>query len=301
MVREAEKVRQRVDDLHLPLPTTYRQAEPVTQPATSLRDPVACVRQFLEDRASWKEIEGFLAAYEQFVEYKRDVAFRTYVAILAYARACPSLFEGVEGGRAQEALAEFDAVVSAREIMPKWKTLQEAALPVIDCYRTFYRTELQSCVTAIASLKREIEDAYAFTRLEESRRPPLLSTHFGPASPLAVPAKVSLETPAELLRASERRKISELQALRMAIPGYRQAILEHCDREWAEQEKRAGVANGSGEQPQPQPKVQVFRLSMRERLSGKRFVTQAEFDAVWNALAEEVAAQLTAGYEVVID
>jgi len=61
------------------------------------------------------------------------------------------------------------------------------------------------------------------------------------------------------------------------------------------------VANGSGEQPQPQPKVQVFRLSMRERLSGKRFVTQAEFDAVWNALAEEVAAQLTAGYEVVID
>ena len=100
----------------------------------------------------------------------------------------------------KQALAEFDAVVSAREIMPKWKTLQEAVLPVIDCYRTFYRTELQSCVTAIAGLKREIEDAYAFTRLEESRRPLLLSTHFGSASPLAVAANVSLETPADLLR-----------------------------------------------------------------------------------------------------
>lgn len=61
------------------------------------------------------------------------------------------------------------------------------------------------------------------------------------------------------------------------------------------------MADGSGEQPQPKPKAQVFRLSVRERLSGKCFVTQDEFDAVWKAIAEEVAAKLTAGYEVVID
>jgi hypothetical protein len=87
----------------------------------------------------------------------------------------------------------------------------------------------------------------------------------------------------------------------MAIPCYRQAILEHCDQEWAEQEKHTGVGDGSGVQPPPKPRTQIFRLSVRERLSGRRFVTQDEFDAVWKALAEEVAAKLTAGYEVVID
>ena len=108
---------------------------------------VAGVRQFREDRSSWKEVADFLAAYDQFVEHKRDEAYRTYVAILDYARACPSLFHGVEGGRAQNALTELNA---------------------------------------------------------------------------------------DLVQASERRKISKLQALRTAIPGYREGILEHCDREWVE-------------------------------------------------------------------
>jgi hypothetical protein len=77
---------------------------------------VAGVRQFLEDRSSWKEVADFLAAYDQFVEHKRDEAYRTYVAILHYARACPSLFQSVEGGRAQNALTELNAdLVQASE------------------------------------------------------------------------------------------------------------------------------------------------------------------------------------------
>jgi hypothetical protein len=126
-------------------------------------------------------------------------------------------------------------------------------------------------------------------------------TYFGPKSLLAISGDLSLESPGDLLRASERRTVSEFQALRLGLPGYRHAILEHCDREWAAQEKQAGVANDADGQKRVQPRAKVFRLNMRERLSGKRFVTPAEFDAVWKALGDEIVAKLKDGFEVVID
>ncbi len=290
LVQQADKIRQRVDDLRLPLPETYRRAEVVIQPAAAMRDPIACARKFIEDRAAWKEIFDFVTSYEQFVDHKRDTAFRDYIIILEYARACPALFEGEEGSRVRQQLNEFDAVVAGREIMPKWKTLQQAALAVVDRYRLVYRTAYEACAQAIAQLRSEFESAEAFTRLDDASRKAVMDAAFGPSSALWLPALGGLDTASDLRRASERRKVNELDALRMAAPGYRAAIFERCEREWQAQQEAKG-----------EKKEKIFRINLQKRLAGRRFVSKMEFETFWQNIGSEISAQLADGYEVVIE
>ena len=291
LVQEADKIRQRVQDLHLPFPDTYLRAEEAVRPALNIRDPFACVRQFIEDCEAWRELKAFLDAYGEFVDNERDVAFRTYSELIDYARACPAVFEGEDGARAKQALEEFDTIVETREILPKWKLLQEAALAVIDRYRAVYRKELEDCARAIAELKRDVETSTTFSQLEEPRRRAVLNAYFGPQAPLALAADIKLDTTEDLLRASRRHKVSELAALRKALVGYRREIFERCDREWAEQR-----AQETGEKARP-----IYRLDLRARLAGKRFATSAEFEAFWSELGKEIQAKLQEGFEVVIE
>ncbi|MBP7690062.1 MAG: hypothetical protein KA765_19255, partial [Thermoflexales bacterium] len=294
LTRQADRIRQRVDDLRLPLPDTYRRAEPITKGATELRDPVACVRKFVEDRSGWRELFDFVTAYEQFVEQKRDVSFQDYAAVLEYARACPPVFDGEAGRKVKTQLAEFDAVVAAREIMPKWKTLQEAALAVIDRYRQVYRAAYEACAQAVAQLRGEVEASAAVTRLDGARRARVLETQLGPNSPLFLGTLSRTDTATDLRRASERRKVSELDALRLAVSGYRAAIFQQAEQEWQAQQAASPT-------PSIEPARPVERVSLRAKLAGRRFVSRAEFEAFWQSLGAEVAAKFDAGHEVVID
>lgn len=297
MTNQANAIRARVRDLKLPLPETYQRVEPVTAQALAQRDPVACVRRFIEDQEGWKEVATFLKAYETFVEQQRDRAYLTYVAALDYVRSTPAVFEGEAGKKAREHLEDFDAIVEVKEIMTKWKLLQEAALAVLDRYRQVYQAAYASCDQAIAALKSEIEAAEAFTRLGLSRQQAILDEYFGVNALLALPAIDDLKTAEKLLAASEKRKVSELEALRMAIPGYRKAIFDRCEREWlAQQEAQKKVGDG-GEKPEKK----VHRLSLREKLAGRRFVRRDEFDAFWQSIGAEIQAKLDEGYEVVVE
>jgi hypothetical protein len=300
LVQDADKVRQRVEDLSLPLPDTYCRAESVTQSTTTFRDPVACVRKFIEDREDWKEIADFLSAYSQFVNNKRDASYRDYLAVIDYARACPAVFNAGDG--IKEQLTELETIISAKEIMPKWKTVQEAALAVIDRYREVYRTAYETCEQAISNLKKEIENSEAFTRLDEARRKSVLNDSFGSGSALALTAIGSLNTAADLRRASERRKVSELDALRMAMPGYRTAIFDQCDREYIAQQEAASPKPKSGETEEvkiSQPKL--CRVNIRERVAGRRFVSKTEFESFWQNLGDEISAKFVDDTEVVVE
>jgi len=301
LVKEADKVRQRVEDLKLPLPDTYHRAELDTKPATSERDPIKCVRQFLQDQAAWKEIAIFLNDYQEFVEQKRDASFRNYVAVMGHARECPALFEGEEGANNKAQLAEFDAIVAAREIMPKWKALQAAALAITDRYRQIYRSTYEACSQAIKQLRSELETAEAFTRLDEPHKQTVVNAFFGPNAALALPEIGALNAAGDLARASDRRKVSELEALRLALPGYRAAIYETCEKQWQLQQE----AKRQREQPdvpkEKRPEQKLFRVKMRERLAGKRFVTKAEFETFWQSLGKEIALKIGEGFEVILE
>lgn len=300
LVQKAEKVQQRVEDLHLPLPDTYQRAEKVTQPAANLRDPVACVRKFTEDRALWKEIADFIASYDQFVEHKRDVSFRDYSIVLGYARACPVVFEGQEGALAKQQLDEFDTVVASKEIMSKWKIIQAAALAVVDRYRQVYRTAYGTCAQSIKQLRDEIEVAQAFTRLDDTQRKAVIDSNFGPSSALGLPALSKLDTAADLGRATERRKVSELEALRMAMPGYRSAIFGQCERAWQTQQPAPVPLPGKeGVKEKAQPKV--YRVNLRERLAGRRFVSKTEFESFWQPIGNEILEKIAEGFEIIMD
>ena len=297
MTSQANAIRARVRDLKLPLPETYQRVEPVTAPTLAQRDPVACVRRFIEDQKGWKEVAAFLKDYDAFVEHQRDRAFLTYVAALDYARSTPAVFEGEAGKKARENLEDFDAILGVKEIMTRWKPLQEAALAVLDRYRQIYQAAYTGCDQAIAALKSEIEAAEAFTRLGLSRQRAILDEFFGVNAVLALPTIDELKTAEQLLAASEKRKVSELEALRLAIPGYRKAIFDRCEREWqAQQEAQKKVGDG-GEKPEKK----VHRLSLREKLAGRRFVRRDEFDAFWQSIGAEIQAKLDEGYEVVVE
>jgi hypothetical protein len=298
MVREAGTVAQRVRDLDLPLPETYKRVQPVVEAVTEQRDPFACVRRFLERRDDWQEIHSFLKSYRDFVDHERDVAYQTYVAMLDYARSWPAVLDGAEGEKVREALEEFDAVVRAREIIPKWKDVQEAAHRVMDRYRSLYRDEQTRTVQAIAGLKQEVESSILFTRLETPRQQAVLAQHFGPRSTLALSDSAALDSPQRLLDASRERKPAELETLRLALPGHRQAIFDRCEREWEEQTRGQPVpTGGNGGDGQ----ARVVRVNVRERLAGKRFEGREEFKRYWDRLGEELAAKIDDHDQVVVD
>ena len=99
-----------------------------------------------------------------------------------------AVFEGEHGPATRQALEEFDAIVAARAILGRWKELQEAALAIVDRYRTVYGATLTGCAAAAAEMKREITASPLFTRLEPKRQQAALARYFGPGMPLSVDA-----------------------------------------------------------------------------------------------------------------
>jgi len=292
---QARRIATRVRDIDLPLPETYKRAEPVTAKALDLRDPVACVRRFIEDRGAWKEVSDFLAAYQEFVDQKRDRSFRSYAQLVEFASAWPN-FEETEGGeKAKEAIAEFDAIIASKDIMTKWKALQEATLVVVDHYRKGYKEVLKACENKILAFKADIQEAEVFQRLDKARKTKVLDAFFGSGETLEVPKVDGLKTPEELIEATHHKKKSELEALRMAVPGYRKPIFEMCDKEWIEQLKEKGKDKELKERGEP------YRISIRDRLVEKRFASVKEFDEFWEALAKEIRAQIKEDREVILE
>jgi len=291
MIAEAKTIEARVRDLGFPLPETYKQADLALLGTIEQRDPVSCVRSFLEAREVWKKIADFLTAYRDFVEHKRDHSYRSYVKLLEYARAWSPVFDGDVGIKAKEQLAEFDAIVAEKEIISKWKPLQQAALVVIDRYRSVYKDTYALCSKAITELQDEIKGTEAFTRLEKARQSTVIDAFFGPSSALTLPRIGDLKTPEEFLQASERRKMSELDALMKATPSYRTTIFESCDREWEAQ--LAG-------KKKPR-EIRIHRFSLRKRLLGKRFASKKEFQSKWSEIGREIEGKIDEGYEVVVE
>jgi len=293
-VAEAGRVAQRVRDLGLPLPETYLRVEPVTQPAASQRDPVACVRAFVASKDAWKEVGAFLAAYSQFVEHHRDSAFRDYARLVEYVRACPEVFAEQTGETARAHLAEFDAILTSREVMAKWPVLQNAAVGLADRYRELYRQAHESCAQAVAALKNDVTSGEAFGKLEDGRRSALLARHFSPGAPLALAELPPLNTAADLANVSSIRKISEFNTLRMALAGYRDAILAGCEEELERQQAEAPTTPDQSRKP----RRKTVHLSLRNKLAGKSFSSQAEFDQFWQDLAIEIRKSFDDGVDV---
>ena len=292
---QAQRIATRVRDIELPLPETYKRAEPLTSKALENRDPVECVRAFLADREDWAEVQHFLNTYKDFVENQRDRTFRIYADLVRLARGWTS-FEDVEGGKeANEALAEFRSIVGDQEVMGKWKLLQESAQAVVNHYRKGYSEALKGCESAIQRFKAEVQEAEVFARLDKGRKDKILDQYFGAGETLEVLKVDELKTPKELLDASRARKISELEALTMAVPGYRKPIFDMCDREWVEQLKEKGKEDQLRERGEP------YRVSIRQRIVGRRFASIEEFDTFWTEIGEEIRAEIKDGREVILE
>lgn len=298
MLTEASVIRQRVNDTNLPLPTTYQQAEPALKPALNLRDPVACVRKFSEDQANWIQIANFLASYQEFISQHCDQSFQTYRKLLQFARAVPAMFEDEAGQRLYDQVVEFDAIVKNRAILEQWKALQEAALAIQDAYRQAYRLSYEECRQAIAHLKTEIESAPDFIRLNEGRKGTLQAVYFSSGAALYLDDLPFLDKADDLVQASETRKISELDALRLAVSGYREVIRARCLKEWDEQKKER-VVIGEIEKKKPEPKV--HRINLRQRLAGLRVTNPDELQSAWQPVLDELKQKLADGYEIEFD
>ncbi|MEW6745481.1 MAG: BREX system P-loop protein BrxC [Planctomycetota bacterium] len=285
LCKGASAAAQKVSDTGLPLPDTYKRAEPVTGAATSKRDPAALVRQFLEDRDKWKEIAFFLDAYERFVEEGCDRQWRESSRVLDLARTTPGLTDGADGEATRGALADLEAIVATCEIVPKWKVFQERYGVVRDRYRARYQKAYAACVQVVKELKDEAETSEVFRKLEKERAATVLKEFFGSGSALDVAASVDLNTTAHLVKASQNHKVTELEALCLAIPGHRKAIFTRLAKELAEQE----APRDRGENKPPR---RVHVLNTTRALVGRRFSSAEEFRRFWNGLGDALEAKL---------
>lgn len=293
LVSVATAAEQKVQDTGLPLADLYEKAEAITSAATAKRDPVALVRQFLDDRDRWKALWAFLEAYQRFIEEGCDRKWREASRLADAARATSTFGDGDEGKAAAAALADIDAIVSGREIVAKWKVYQERFGVVRDRYRSLYSAAHTAAMEAVSSLKEEVLGAELFEKLEKARADAVIAAFFGAGAALHLPPAVGLSTTAQLLDATRRRTISELESLRLAVPGHRKAIYDRIRAELEEQEG-AGEDDGGGGR-------EVFVLDTRSRMTGRRFVSRDAFRDFWKDLGDELEAKLEDGIEVSIE
>jgi hypothetical protein len=293
MVRVAKAAEQKVGDTGLPLPEVYKRAEAITSGVTANPDPVAVVRRFISDRTAWKELWSFVEDYQRFVDQGHDRRWRAFSRLLEVAREAPGLASGEEGIAASAALGDLETIVKSREILAKWKVYQERFAVVRDRYRALYSAAYQAALAAVSALKEEVRGSELFRMLDETRARTVLDAFFGPRGTLYLPANLDLASTEQLLNATRERKISELESIRLAVPGHRKAIYQRIEKEIAEQ---AGSVQEAADSQR-----EVFVLDTRARLAGRRFVSPQEFRRFWEGIGEEIEAKLARGIEVSIE
>jgi hypothetical protein len=162
-----------------------------------------------------------------------------------------------------QALADIDAIVEKKTVVPRWNDYRASVDKVHEVYREAYRRGYVALQKAVNESVSAIRSGTAYLAAPPPQRDRVVEATFGPGGPCYYPA-VTLTTIASLLVVTTKTPLSSIAQAAKALPTYR-----------AEVEGAIRALNA----PKPKPEQKIYTWNAAAALAGLQFASAPDVDA----------------------
>jgi hypothetical protein len=271
----------------LPLGDSILQAEEVLKEPATLKDPTKTVTSFLQAVGGWSEVKKALDELKVFLDANRHKEFESAQKLVSLVRNHPLPSGARDADALVQSLADFDTIVAARAVVPRWADVRAARDRIFEAYAAAYRAAYTHAQLSTADALAAIQSGAAYTSAPADRRDSVVNPVFGPAGACHFP-EVDLSTLSQLLIATGRTSLSSLAQATKALPVH---IAE------VEAALRA-LKSPPPPKPQPKPDQKTYTWHPSASLAGRHFSSENEVDAALREVAEDLKARIRQGYTI---
>ena len=266
----------------LPLGDDILKCDAALKNPTTLKDPTKAALAFLQAAPQWRALKQGLDALRVFLEANRHKEFETSRQLVGLVRNHPLPADATDKAAVDQALADIDAIVEKKTVVPRWNDYRASVGKVHEVYREAYRGSYSTLQKAVNETVAAIRSGTAYAAAPSPQRDSVLDATFGPGAPCCYPA-VTLTTIASLLAATTKTSLSSIAQAAKALPTYRAEV---------EGALRALKA------PPPKPEQKIYTWNAAAALAGLQFASGPEVDAALEEIAKELKARIKEGFVI---
>ena len=264
----------------LPLGDDVLKGDAALKNPTTLKDPTKAALAFLQGAPDWRALKQGLDALRAFLEANRHKEFETSRQLISLVRNHPLPGDAPQQAAMDQALADIDAMVEKKTVVPRWNDYRASVDKVHEVYRDAYRDNYSALRTAVSETVAAIRAGAAYAAAPSSQRETVVEATFGSGGPCGYPS-VTLTTMASLLAATAKTSLPSLAQAAKALPTYRAEV---------EGALRALTT------PPPKPEQKIYTWNVAASLAGLQFTRETEIDAALQDVAKELKARIKEGF-----
>jgi|GEM_PF-781485 len=266
----------------LPILDCILKAEAQLKEAVTFRDPTKAVIAFIAKAPEWLEIKKALDELKAFLDANRHKEFDASRQLVNLAIDHPLPADADDKDALDHSLADIDALVAARTVVPRWSDYRVARDQIFQVYSAAYRQCYDHLRAEVNSVVDSIHQGSAFTSAPEDKRDEVVQAVFGNGGFCHFP-EVQLGTLAALLASAFRSSLTALGQAGKALPIHR-----------AEVESALRALKSP-----PPPKKEgekTYAWHSGTALAGRRFSSEDEVDAALQEIGDDLKKRIRDGY-----
>jgi len=266
----------------LPVLDCILNAEAALKEPSTLRDPSKSVVAFLAKAPAWLEIKKALDDLKAFLDANRHKEFEASRQLVTLVTDHPLPADSDDKPALDHALADVEALVSARSIVPRWSDYRSARDQIFQIYSAAYRQAYDRLRGSIASTVDSIRQAGAFESAPADKREGVLQAVFGPGGSCHLPEATIATLPA-LLASAAKTSLSSLAQAEKALPIHRAEV-------------ESALRALKSPPPPPKDGEKTFTWHPSSALAGRRFTREDEVDAALQEVGDDLKKRIREGF-----
>ncbi len=268
----------------LPVPDGVLNAESALTEPTTAKDPTTAVTSFLAKENEWKTLYKGLEALRIFLEANRHKDYEASRKLIALAENHPIPDGHAKSAAYAQVKKDMAAIAGDKAVIARWIDYRSAFDTAFTAYRDAYVQAYDKVRKAADDQVAEIKAGSAYQGAPPAERESVINKVFG-AGKVCHYGPVTLSTVEALLEAADKRSLSSLDQVLVALPAYGAQV---------EAELRALVLTP------PAPGERVYEWRPDTVLAGKRFKTEIEVDHALDKVSRDLKARIREGFTVVV-
>jgi hypothetical protein len=267
----------------LPVPDSLAKADETLAGAVIANDPTVVVTAFIERQKAWKKLKDGLESIRSFIDQGRLATFQSSRrfddAIAMHPTTTMPAADKVQAAR-----DDMRAILSAREIVGRWKEYQEAFDRAFQAYRDVYRSQYDEVRLRVEQTIEGLKNSASYSAADPRLRDKIVDTSFALGSAFYFPP-ADVTSVEGLLQALSMHPLSSLRQAELALEPY-------------------GVSVEGRLEPAPHTPTGSREKRPREwnssRLRGRRFTNESEVDDELRQIGDEIKTIIREGNVVVV-
>ena len=204
-------------------------------------------------------------------------------ALVSLVRNHPLPADAADKAAVDQALADIDAIVEKKTVVPRWNDYRASVNKVHEVYREAYRGKLRRFAESRnETVAANSPPGTAYAAAPSPQRDSVVEATFGPGGPCSYPA-VTLTTIASLLAATTKTTLSSIVQAAKALPCL---------------PSRSGRRPPCVEGAPTQARAEDLHLERGSGPAGLQFASGPEVDAALEEIAKELKARIKEGFVI---